>query len=114
LIDGFEELDAAVTGSLDSTIKPLMVLEDIETGSLRVWLKTILEKVDDKGLAEGEWKKAIGPALVDAKYAAIEWLDKDKKDATESADAFREGCARSRRRLTCARWRITSRSMRQS
>jgi hypothetical protein len=48
LIDGFEELDAALTGSLDSTIKPLMVLEDIETGSLRVWLSTLLKKVETR------------------------------------------------------------------
>jgi hypothetical protein len=47
------------------------------------------KKSRDKGLAEGEWKKAIGPALVDAKYAAIEWLDKDKKDASESVEDFR-------------------------
>jgi hypothetical protein len=90
LIDGFEELDSALAGSLDRTLKPLMVLEDVEAGSLRVWLKTVLTKIDDKGLAEGEWKKAIGPALVAAKYAAIEWLNNDQKTASADAELFRE------------------------
>jgi hypothetical protein len=71
LIDGFEQLDAAIAGSVDVALRPLMVLEDIEASSLRVWLSSILKKVDDQGLRDGEYKKAIGPALVEAKYAAI-------------------------------------------
>jgi hypothetical protein len=63
LIDGFEHLDEAIAGSADATIRPLMVLEDIEAGSIRVWLSSFLKTVDDQGLREGEWKKAIGPAL---------------------------------------------------
>ena len=90
LIEGFEELDGAVAGSVDSRIKTLMVLEDIEAGSIKVWLKTILENIDDQALKEGEFRKAIGPALVKAKYAAIEYLDKDERAASGSADQLRE------------------------
>jgi hypothetical protein len=64
LIDGFEELDEAVTGIVDATLRPLMVLEDIEAGSIRVWLSSFLKKIDDQGLREGEIKRAIGPALI--------------------------------------------------
>jgi len=90
LIDGFEELDSAVAGSVDSRIKTMMILEDIEAGSIRVWLKTILENIDDQALKDGEFRKAIGPALVKAKYAAIEYLDKDKDAASGGADELRE------------------------
>lgn len=90
LINGFEELDSAVAGSVDSRIKTLMVLEDIEAGSVKVFLKTILENIDDQALKDGEFRRAIGPALVKAKYAAIEYLDKDKAAATGSADQLRE------------------------
>jgi len=90
LIDGFEELDGAVAGTVDNRIKTLMVLEDIEAGSIRVWLKTILENIDDQALKDGEYRKAIGPALVKAKYAAIEYLDKDKEAASGSADELRD------------------------
>ena len=50
LIDGFEAIDEAVTGSVDVQIRPLMVLEDIEAGSIRVFLKTLLQSIDDKAL----------------------------------------------------------------
>jgi hypothetical protein len=90
LIDGFEELDAAVTGSVDASIQPLMVLEDIEAGSIRVFLSSFLKRVNDKALSEGEYKKALGPALVDAKYAAIAYLDKDREQAELEKDDLRE------------------------
>jgi hypothetical protein len=90
LIDGFEELDGAVTGSVDAKIRASMVLEDIEAGSIRVWLSSILKKIDDQGLRDGEYKKAIGPALVEAKYAAIGYLDKNQDDAAKGADELRE------------------------
>src|SRR6266540_7419849 len=50
LIDGFEELDSAIVGSIDTKTKTLMVLEDVEAGSMRVWLTTILENIDDQAL----------------------------------------------------------------
>src|SRR5882724_12874432 len=90
LIDGFERLDEAISGSVDVKLQPLMVLEDIKAGSIRVFLSSILKKIDDEGLKQGEIKKAIGPALVDAKYAAISWLDKDKDAATNGALQLRE------------------------
>ena len=90
LIDGFERLDEAMAGSVDASIRPLMVLEDIEAGSIRVWLSSFLKKIDDEGLRQGEIKKAIGPALVEAKYAAIGFLDKSQESAASGAIELRE------------------------
>jgi hypothetical protein len=67
-----------------------MVLEDIRAGSMRVFLSSLLKKIDDEGLRQGEIKKAIGPALVEAKYAAIGYLDKDQQSATSGAIELRE------------------------
>ena len=76
-----------------------MILEDIKAGSIRVLLSSLLKKIDDEGLRQGELKKAIGPALVDAKYAVIGWLDKDQdtaaKDAVELRDTLRQLAATS-------------------
>lgn len=90
LIDGFSQLDEAVAGSVDFKLRPLIILEDIRAGSIRVFLSSILKKIDDEGLRQGEIKKAIGPALVDAKYAAIGWLDKDQASANHGASELRE------------------------
>jgi len=89
LINGFEQLDEAVAGSVDAKLQPTMVLVNIKAGSIRVLLSSIIKKIDDEGLRQGELKKAIGPALVDAKYAAIRWLDKDREAATRDAVELR-------------------------
>lgn len=49
-----------------------------------------MKNIDDEGLKQGEIKKAIGPALVKAKYAAIQWLDKDKDTAASEAIVWRD------------------------
>jgi hypothetical protein len=90
LIDGFEQLDQAVAGSVDVGLQPVMVLDDIKAGSIRVLLSSLLKKLDDEGLRQGEIKKAIGPALVEAKYRAIGYLDKDREAATNGAIELRE------------------------
>jgi len=67
-----------------------MVLEDIQAGSIKVFLRSVLENIDDQALKDGEYKKAIGPALVKAKYIALEYLNKDKAEAIGGIDKLRE------------------------
>jgi hypothetical protein len=50
LIDGFEQLDEALAVSVDSKISTVMVLEDLEAGSLKVYLRNILHRVDDEAI----------------------------------------------------------------
>ena len=64
LIAGFELLDSTVAASIDSKTKTLIVLEDVQSGSLRVLLKNVLKRVDDEALKSLEWKKA-GPHLLE-------------------------------------------------
>ena len=45
LIEGFELADEALVGIVDGKIKTLMVLEDAEGGSIKVWLKKTLTLV---------------------------------------------------------------------
>jgi hypothetical protein len=89
LIEGFQELDDTIAQSVDAKLRATTVLDDVESGSLRVILKTILENIDDQGLKEGEWKKAIGPALVKGKHLAIEALNRDERDALRAIEDLR-------------------------
>jgi hypothetical protein len=90
LIDGFEELDGTLAASVDSKLKAETVLEDLQPGSLRVVLKTILEDIDEQALKDGEYKKAIGPALVRAKRMAVQALDRPEDHAKEAITELRE------------------------
>ncbi|MEO0556751.1 MAG: hypothetical protein AAF170_01075, partial [Bacteroidota bacterium] len=64
LIESFEEMDKALIASIDSSIEPVLLLEDVETSSLRAWLAQRLKSVDDDGLKELNWKKVVGAYLV--------------------------------------------------
>ncbi|HNB26659.1 MAG TPA: hypothetical protein PLR41_06870 [Alphaproteobacteria bacterium] len=74
-IRGCERLDSELVQAIDSNIETVMVLEDIEAGSIKVWLRNILNATDDQALKDLDWKPAVGKYLVRAKYAVIRWID---------------------------------------
>jgi hypothetical protein len=90
LIDGFEGLDGTLAASVDSKLKTAIVLEDLQPGSLRVVLKTILKDIDEQALKNGEYRKAIGSALVRAKRMAVQALDRPEDHAKEAVTELRE------------------------
>lgn len=89
LIEGFDELDGTIAQSVDAKLNTVTVLEDVQASSLRVILKTILENIDDEGLKVGEWKKAIGPALVKGKHLAIDALNRTETDGPKAVEVLR-------------------------
>ena len=54
-----------------------MLLEDLETGSIKAWFRNVLNSTDDQALKDLDWRPAIGKYLVRAKYAYIRWSNKD-------------------------------------
>ncbi len=55
-IRSFQELDRILCKSVDSKINPIMLLEKIETGSIKVWLKSLMENTNDSDLKNLNWK----------------------------------------------------------
>lgn len=85
MLGAFEELDRDLVSSIDTTIEPVLTLEDIEAGSLKVWLRYALrlaEEVDDDALKKLDWKPQVGKYLVRAKHIMIDFLNR----ATEITD----------------------------
>src|SRR3970040_183395 len=60
MIRAMQSLDHVLCNAIDGTIEPVMVLEEIETGSLKIWLANKLTAVDDQALKDLDWKPAIG------------------------------------------------------
>jgi hypothetical protein len=89
LIEGFSELDETLAASMHSQLETRTVLQDIQPGSLRVILRTILTDIDDQALKDGEYKKAIGPALVRAKHLALKALDSPAANAPKAVEDLR-------------------------
>ena len=82
LVESFEKLDKDLIASIDSKIKPVILLEDLEAGSIKGWLKNRLESVPDDALKDLDWKPIVGAYLVKAKYLVIDFLE----DKTEISD----------------------------
>ncbi len=87
LIHAFEALDKVLARSIDSSISPVMMLEDVEVGSLKIWLTNALRSTDDQALKELDWRPAVGKYLVKAKYIVLRWVDED--DAPRSLQDLR-------------------------
>ena len=62
-----------------------MVLEEIEAGSIKVWLRNILSSTDDQALKGLDWKPAVGKYLVRAKYAYLKWSNREGADGSLTA-----------------------------
>lgn len=91
LIHTFRHIDQDLSYSISSTINSKLILQDIETGSIRARLRSILESIDDDGLKELDWKKLVGSYLVRGKYKIIKFLeDKEKIDNRQQIEELRE------------------------
>ena len=88
MIQALEEMDRVLIKSISSEIKPLMMLEDVEVGSLKIILKNILNQTDDQALKDLDWKPLVGQYLVKAKYLILRWADNE--DPTKSLPDLRK------------------------
>lgn len=75
LINAFHELDKSLIKTYAINIDPVLILQDIETGSIKTKLASILNAVDDEALKELDWKKAVGGFLLKAKYKILEFYE---------------------------------------
>ena len=85
LIESFQVFDKELVQSIDSAIDPILLLEDIEIGSIRTWLRNAITSIDDSALKDGDWKKVVGAYLLKAKYILVKNLE-GKTEITNRAD----------------------------
>lgn len=83
IINAFQELDNDLIKGIDSHLEPVILLEDVEAGSLRTWLLSQIKGIPDEIIQEGEWKRIVGHFLVKAKHILINKLE----GYTEISDA---------------------------
>lgn len=74
-IKACEALDKELVRSIDASIETVLVLEDIQSGSIKTWLRNAISSADDEALKRLDWKPLVGEYLVRAKYAVIRWID---------------------------------------
>jgi len=73
LIESVQTLDQHLSAILSTSIQTQLVLQDIETGSIKAILKNIIEKIPDEALKDADYKKLVGHFLHKAKHKIINW-----------------------------------------
>lgn len=73
-IDALQACDRMLLKSFPTSIQPIFVLEKVQDGSLKVWLRQFVEAVDDDALKTLDWKPAIGKYLVKGKHLLLKRL----------------------------------------
>lgn len=71
MIIQFQQIDGIVIGSIDSSIEPVFVLDELEKGSIKVWLKQTLKVIPDSAIEDLSVKKILGHYLVIAKHKIL-------------------------------------------
>lgn len=77
LIEAMQALDNCLVDVIDSKIEPVLLLEDIEIGSIKIWLKNLLEEMDDEAIKNLDWKPQVGKYLLEAKYLILDFCNKE-------------------------------------
>ena len=83
LIESLDRLDRALLSSVDTSLEPVSVLNDVVHSSLKMMLARALKKVPDRHLNSLDWKKWAGELLVTGKYLLLRRLEDGVVDAPE-------------------------------
>lgn len=75
LIETMQYLDQILISSIDSKINPIVLLEDIQSGSVRTWLAEQINRIPDDALYHMDWKPFVGQYLVKGKQFIIKWCE---------------------------------------
>lgn len=77
LIQTFQNIDSDLAKTIDSSINPVLLLEDVDSGSLKTYLRNFLTSIDDNAIKDFDWKKLVGAYLYKAKYKILEFIDEN-------------------------------------
>jgi hypothetical protein len=85
LIESVQSLDKNLSRSISLNVQTNIVLEEIESSSLKAKFRNIVEDIPDEALKPGDFRRLIGHFLVKSKHKVIDWCsEKDKiTDKTE-------------------------------
>ncbi|MDD2966632.1 MAG: hypothetical protein PHN64_03935 [Desulfovibrionaceae bacterium] len=94
-IEAMQACDKMLLKSFPTQICPVFILEQIETGSIKIWIKQCVEAIDDDALKNIDWKPAIGKYLVKGKYFLLSKLQgknclPNKEELTEISNGLHQ------------------------
>jgi len=83
MIEALDKLDKALLSSVDTSLEPVSVLNDVQHSSLKMLLARALRNTPDEQIQNLEWKKWVGSLLLLGKYKLLQKLDADAPEIRE-------------------------------
>jgi len=77
MIGALDALDHQLLSSINTTLEPVSILNDVQRSSLKLILARALKHIPDDEIRNLEWKKWIGHLLVVAKYRLLSDIEAD-------------------------------------
>lgn len=77
MIGALDRLDAALLSSINTSLEPVSVLNDIQHSSLKMLFARALRNIPDELVQNMDWKKWVGSILIKGKYKLLQNLEAD-------------------------------------
>lgn len=87
-IESLDRLDKALLSSVNTSLEPVSVLNDVQHSSLKLLLARALKSLSDDEIKNLEWKKWVGALLVQGKYHLLPLLDADTPEIARELEAL--------------------------
>ncbi len=77
LIEAFQGLDIGLAKAIDAQVCTELVLTDIEVGSIRTWVRSVVGGVSDEDIMKHGWKAVARAFMVEGKHAVLRILGEE-------------------------------------
>src|SRR5574344_128893 len=77
LLENLENIDDILCETIPVKVTAKTYLENVESGSIKLFLRNGIAKIDDEALAQGDFLKVLGLYLKETKYSILGYLDKN-------------------------------------
>src|SRR5258705_3940036 len=84
LIAAFHSIDEDLARAVSMSVRAEVLLERVEAGSIKAFIRTVVEQLDDDALRNLDWKPLFGQYLVRGKHVILRWLDGRDKIASRA------------------------------
>lgn len=90
LISSIDALDHCLLSSIDTSLEPVSILNDVQHSSLKILLARALRRVPDDAISDLNWKKWIGDILVKGKWMLLNSLEADAPQLQKNLDQLKD------------------------
>jgi hypothetical protein len=78
-----QALDKSLIDCIDSELEPVFILDEVENGSIKMWLSQMIKSIPDDAIRNLDAKKILGEFLVKGKHKILKKLAESQEIKTE-------------------------------